>query len=758
MRSPLRQLRFGPALLVAACLLVWPCAAPAAPQFLEVSAASVGAPGYPDGSRYFTIDLAEVAAWLAAAPAESFDDPVPGLEVALPLPEGGSERFEIWASPVMHPELAAQYPEIRTYVGRGLDDRTATVRLDTTPAGFHALILSTRRTMLIDPVRVGNARDHVSHFKRAPADLDVESRDAFGCELVEDPEMVAEIERLVEERNNMPRLRQTGQQLRTYSTAIAATGEYTTYHGGTVALGLAAVTTSLNRVTGVYEREVSVRMQLVANNNLIIYTNGATDPYTNNNGSTMLGQNQANLDAVIGPANYDIGHVFSTGGGGIAFLGVVCVNGNKARGVTGLPAPIGDVFDIDYVAHEMGHQYGAHHSFNGTSGSCNGNRTGSSAYEPGSGSTIMSYAGICGAQNIQAHSDDYFQVRSYDQIAAFTQSGAGNGCATTTATGNLPPVPVAGYGGLTLPIGTPFILVGTVTDPDGDAVTYCWEEFDLGPAGHPDTPSGNAPIFRTFKPRLQSSRMFPRLADVRNNQHTLGELLPTYTRTLAFRLTGRDNLGGVAWDATSFAVDGNSGPFLVTSIGTTPWDAGFQRTITWDVAGTDVAPVSCSTVNIVLSTDSGSTFGPVLLSGTPNDGSAVVTVPALATLNARIKVEAAGNVFFDMNDADFEITGNATAVQLAAEEAAGLDIRPNPFDGRASISFTLDRPGRAAVDVFDAAGRRVTKLLDGERDAGAHVLSWSGRDDAGRRVASGVYFVRLRADGQTRMASVVHRE
>jgi hypothetical protein len=737
---------------------VWPCAAPAAPHFLEVSAAAVGASGYPDGSRYFTIDLADVAAWLAAAPRENFDAPVPGLEVALPLPQGGTERFEIWASSILHPELAAQYPEIRTYVGHGLDDPTATIRLDTTPAGFHALILSVRRTMLIDPVHVGNARDHVSHFKRAPADLDLDARDAFSCELVEDPETVAEIERLVAERNSTPRLRQTGQQLRTYATAIACTGEYATYHGGTVPLALAAITTSLNRVTGVYEREVSVRMQLIANNNLIVYTNAATDPYTNNNGGTMLGQNQANLDAVIGPANYDIGHVFSTGGGGIAFLGVVCVNGNKARGVTGLPAPIGDIFDIDYVAHEMGHQYGAHHSFNGTAGSCSGNRTGSSAYEPGSGSTIMSYAGICGNQNIQAHSDDYFVVRSYDQISAFTQVGQGNACATTTATGNLPPVPVAGYGGLTLPINTPFMLEGTVTDPDGDAVTYCWEEFDLGPAGHPNTPSGNAPIFRSFKPKTSPIRWFPRPVDVRNNVHTLGELLPSYSRTLNFRLVGRDNLGGVAWDATSFAVDGSSGPFLVTSIGTTPWDAGFQRTITWDVAGTDIAPVSCPSVDITLSTDDGFTFPTVLLAGTPNDGSAVVTVPALATTLARVMIKAANNVFFDLNNTPFEITGDATDVQVAAQERAGLEIRPNPFQGRASISFALERPGRASVDVFDAAGRRVANLFDGEREAGAHVLSWGGRDDAGRPVASGVYFVRLRAEGQTRMARVVHRE
>jgi hypothetical protein len=753
MRSLFRSPGSVPACLVAAGLVACPFAAFAALSFVEVSAPLAGATGYPEGSRYFTIDLGEAAAQLAAAPEESFHTPVPGREIELPLPEGGTERFVIWATPVLHPDLGAQYPEIRTYVGRGLDDPAATVRLDTTPAGFHALILSTRRTMLIDPVQVGNSRDHVSHFKRTH-----DPRNAWTCELVEDAETSAEIDRLVKERATAPRLRQTGQELRTYRAAIAATGEYTTYHGGTVALGLAAITTSLNRVTGIYEREVSVRMQLIPNNNLIVYTNAATDPYTNNDPGAMLSQNQTNLTAVIGSANYDIGHVFSTGGGGIAGLGVVCVNASKARGVTGLIPPVGDVFDVDYVAHEMGHQFGAHHTFNGTEGACLGNRTGSSAYEPGSGSTIMAYTGICGSQDLQNHSDDYFHTRSFDQITAFTQSGSGNSCPTITVTGNTPPVPVAGNVGLTIPIDTPFTLTGSATDPDGDAITYCWEEFDLGPAGHPDNPSGNAPIFRSRSPKVVPDRTFPRLADIRNNTHTIGELLPSYTRTLAFRLSARDNLGGVAWDATSLAVDGGSGPLLVTSVDTTPWEAGTQRTITWDVAGTAVAPVSCSTVRIALSTDGGTTFDTVLLSGTPNDGIATVIVPAITTADARIQVAAVGNVFFDMNDADFEIIDATTSVDLAAAEVPRLDIRPNPFAGSARIAFTLERPGRTTVDVIDAAGRRVASLLDGERGAGAHTLSWNGRDFAERRVASGVYFVRLLAEGETRLARVVHRE
>jgi hypothetical protein len=454
----------------------------------------------------------------------------------------------------------------------------------------------------------------------------------------------------------------SGSELREYWLAVAATGEYSIFHGGTVPDAMAAIVTAMNRVNGVYEREVAIRMNLVANNDDVVFLDPATDPYTNNNGGAMLGQNQTTLDNIIGSANYDIGHVFSTGGGGIASLAVTCKAGLKARGVTGLSSPTGDIFYIDFVAHELGHQWAGNHSFNGNSGNCSGgNGNPATAYEPGSGSTIMAYAGICGSQNIQNTSDDYFHGISYDEIVAYSTAGIGDTCAATSDTGNDPPVVDPGAS-FAIPIETPFELCGTASDPDADPLTYNWEQFDLGPAGHPNSPSGNAPIFRSFPAAPSGCRTFPQLSDLLANTQTLGEILPTYTRTMHFRLTARDNRsggGGVDFDqGTEVAVSDLSGPFLVTSPNTAvTWTGGTAETVTWDVATTNLPPVSCAAVDIVLSDDGGTTYPHVAVAGTPNDGSQTIVVPGSmpSTTEARLKVRCAGNIFFDISNADFEV-------------------------------------------------------------------------------------------------------
>ncbi len=619
----------------------------------------------PQNYRTLELDVLEMKNELNSAPSEKIIQVIEsGKIISLPLPNGEYINFKFVESLVMEDELANKYPDLRTYLGQGIDQTTASARFDITPVGFHAIIFNIEGTVYIDPYSNGDNKYYISYYKK---DFITKGENInISCTVLGLETEIAQ--QLKEQVENGPDVF-TGEELRTYRLACAATGEYTIFHGGTVALGLAAIVTAVNRVTGVYEREVAVRMVLVANNDLIVYTNPATDPYSNFNGGTMLGQNQANLDAVIGSANYDVGHVFSTGGGGVAFLAVICQNGFKARGVTGLPNPIGDPFYIDYVAHEMGHQFGGNHSFNGNAGSCGGGRHASTAYEPGSGSTIQAYAGICGSQNLQSNSDDYFHNISFVEIVNHT-TGSGNSCAQITATGNTPPTVNAGAGGFTIPISTPFILTGSATDPNGDVLTYNWEEFDLGPAGHPNSPSGNAPIFRTFDATLEPWRTFPKLSNLLNNTQTIGEILPSYARSLKFRLTVRDNRaggGGVDYDEIQFDVTDAAGPFLVTEPNTSvTWLGNTVQTVMWDVANTSIAPVNATDVNILLSVDGGVTYPVTLSANTSNDGAEQVLIPNDPTMEARIKVEAVGNIFFDISNEDFTIEDNPIPVELTA--------------------------------------------------------------------------------------------
>ena len=649
----------------------------------------------PDIYRVLEFDINNLKSLLETAPDEFTIEAVqnPSI-VSLPMPDGRIEKFTFYSSPAMAPELQSQFPEITTFTGQGIDDKAATLKMDLTPHGFHAMILSPNGRVFIDPYDRGDTKNYISYYTK-----DFTKNGAtLECELfIED----GKLEELKSLRDNAF-LTPTGPQLRTYRLCVAATGEYTSYHGGSVSAGLAAVVTTVNRVNGVYEKEVAVRMVLIANNNLVIYTNSSTDPYSNNNGSTMLGQNISNLSTVIGNSNFDIGHVFSTGGGGVAYLGVVCTT-NKAGGVTGSSAPIGDPFDIDYVAHEMGHQFSGNHSFNGTTGSCSGgNRNASTAYEPGSGSTIMAYAGICSPQDLQSHSDAYFHSVNFDEIVFYTNSGSGNGCPTITSTGNSAPIITVPAGSFYIPKSTPFALTGSATDPNGDAMTYCWEEYDLGPAGAPTTPSGNAPIFRSFNPVTSPTRIFPKITDLLNNTSTIGEILPTYTRNLTFRLSVRDNRtggGGVDWKQIAFNVDGNSGPFVVTAPNTNvSWTGNSTQTVTWSVASTNVSPVNCSNVRILLSTDGGYNFNTVLLASTPNDGSQQVDIPNLPTTQARIKVEAVGNIFFDLSNVNFTIINNpgiSNPVSFIAAPVSSAQI---------DIAFTPNASNNNVVIVWNTTG------------------------------------------------------
>lgn len=613
------------------------------------------------------VELGTLEATLAAARKPSRILPSTTTVLDLPLPDGTTRAFLVREAPIMAPGLASRYPEIRTYKGTAIGDPSTTAQLDLTPHGFHAMVFSPAGTIYIDPdaawgTSQRSARLYRAYFKRdaEPTDAAVLDRTChFGDELARTSSVLPSLPSADAEAESV-RI-PSGSELREYRLAIAATAEYTSFHGGTVPLALAAIVTAVNRVNGIYERELAITMTLVANNDLIIYTNPGTDPYTNNNGSVMLGQNQSNLDAVILATNYDIGHVFSTGGGGVATLGVPCQSGLEARGVTGQASPVGDSFYVDFVAHEMGHQFGANHTFNGTAGNCGGgNRNGPTAYEPGSGTTVMAYAGICSPQNIQSNSDDYFHSQSFDEIRNYSQLGAGDTCPTTTVTANDAPVVDAGTGGFSIPVDTPFTLTGSAIDPNGHPLVYRWEEFDLGPAGAPNSPSGDAPLFRSFPATTSPARTFPQPSDLLNNAQTMGELLPSYGRNLSFRLTALDNQaggGGVDYDTLAFSVTAGAGPFLVTAPNTAIAALGLDPlNVTWDIANTTAAPVSCANVDIRFSDDGGLTFGTTLAAATPNDGAHSVTVPNVATTTARIQVACSDNVFFDLSDVDFGVT------------------------------------------------------------------------------------------------------
>lgn len=635
-----------------------------------------------------------------------------GIVIQLPQPNGKSVEFILFESAVLPPRLAKKYPSIKTFSGYQINNPSNTGKFDITPHGFHGMFRSDSKRFFIDPAN--DTHDLYRVYDGSDVHATIENRLLERVITYDEPNKNA-VNALAED---------FGTELRTYRLAVSASGEYTQFHGGTVTDGLSEITTAINRVNEMYERDLAIKLVLVENNDQIIFTDASTDPFDNT--SNDINVNGGVIDNAIGNANYDIGHVFNTGGGGLAGLGVVC-RSRKADGVTGLGSPVNDAFYIDYVAHEIGHQFGANHTFNGGAGSCGGgNRSSSNAFEPGSGTTIMAYAGICGSQNIQSNSDALFHSNSIDEIRAYITNSGGANCGTLSSLGNNVPTIEAGDS-FTIPMQTPFELTGVASDADTDDqnnLSYAWEQMDRGSqtfSAADMVDDGSRPLFRSFLPSESPTRIFPQMSAIIDGTSSIQEVLPTTNRTMNFRVTVRDSRGGVSMDSTTVSVDNTVGPFTVTTPSTNiNADGGRPITTEWNVANTDGGSVNCSAVNISVSVDGGTTFEHSVAQDTLNDGSESIILPNMNTQNARIKVACSNNIFFNVSPVNFSITQSAGVpvitgqqpVTTAEEQAVVVtlnDLIVTDEDSNFPDDFTLNI---ADGENYTVDGTEVTPNID----------------------------------------------
>ncbi len=656
--------------------------------------------------------------------------------IEFPTKNGVIQKFRVYEASILAPSLQSQHPSIRSFTAQGIDDPSAVARFSYSNVGLNVMISSANYgSIYIDPY-TKDLNQYISYSKRS---LPADSR-SFECLL----------QTSVENKIELATKNADDGLLRTYRLALACTGEYAQYHLNNQGIPsnasdeekkaavLSAMNTAMTRVNGIYENEIAVTMVIVANNTDIIFLNAASDPYTNNNGGTMLGQNQSTIDATIGSANYDIGHVFSTGGGGIAGLGVVCSNNNKARGVTGLSSPIGDGFYVDYVSHEMGHQFRANHTQNN-----NCNRNNSTAMEPGSASTIMGYAGIC-SPNVQNVSDDYFHAISVQEIWNFISNLGGATCPVEIVTGNLPPTADAGLD-YTIPKSTPFVLMGTASDPDSDGgLSHNWEQMNqqIG-SMPPSNTSVFGPMFRSDDALPSPNRYMPKLATVLSGQtQSTWEVVPSVSRTMKFRYSVRDNEAGGASSASddmTVTVDGDSGPFLVTSQDTpTTWTPQSSETITWEVAGTESAPVNSPNVDILFSTDGGQNFDVIIAEDIPNNGSADILAPNLNTTTGRLMIISSNNIFYDINGGIITVEGALSINESTFENFA---VWPNPSNGSINLSLNPSSNGNIQVSLYDIKGSRV---YTEEFKSNGNIFEQSIDFNT---LNAGMYFIKVSSDG-----------
>ncbi|MCL9769310.1 M12 family metallo-peptidase [Flavobacterium sp. HXWNR69] len=602
---------------------------------------------------------------LVGAPIDT-DGVFSNVIVDFPNSNGELSKFRIYEAPVMEKGLADRYPDIKSYVAIGIDNPSVKLRFSVTLFGLHVMSLSGDEGTYYIDTYTKDLNSYIVYNRK-----NIQRVRSFACDFQDNHEEIAEQNRSTFDNQTLA----NDGIFRQYRLAMACTIEYAAFHVNAAGLNagslaqkkaavLAAMNVTMTRVNGIYERDMSLRMNLVANNDLIIFI--TADNFSNDNANLLINESQNEITTAIGVNNFDIGHTVSTGGGGLAGLGVVCNSTNKARGITGSPSPVGDPFDIDYVAHEMGHQFGGPHTFSSnddTAGNCkSGNVSTLNAVEPGSGSTIMAYAGIC-EENVQSNSDAYFHAVSIASMNA-VMIGTGN-CAPQTNNGNNVPV-IAALTNRTIPRGTAFMLTGSATDVDASAsLTYCWEQTNAAAGtNYPTTTQTTGPVYRSRVPSASPTRYFPQMSDIlAGNLTPTWEVTPNVARTLNFALTVRDNQvptgGQTARSNMSVTIDDTRGPLSVTSQNTDGivWTPGSSQTVTWAVNNTNTS-VGGANVDILYTTDNGVTWT-TILANTLNDGSETITVPSVTAPNCRIMVKASGNIFFSVNTKNIAI-GNYT--------------------------------------------------------------------------------------------------
>ncbi len=677
--------------------------------------------------------------------------------ISVPVADGKVERFSIRETSVMEPALQSKHSSIHTYTGVGVDDNTKSITCSYNKLGFFASIRSIdEETMYLNPVN--NNSKLYAVFARNKND---KSPNKLQCEtagLLSKENLTA--------NKTAPSGNIDDLTLRNYRLALCTTGEWSltfitgteTTHEDSINSVLSALAVDLARANQVYETDLGIHMLLVADEDKIIFLNPATDPFTLSNLNSKC---QQTCDNIIGNDNYDIGHVLAKGGdnGNAGCIGCVCKTGSKGSGMSTYSKPqLTDYFVIDYWAHEMGHQYGANHTFTFSNEGTN------AQIEPGSGSTIMGYAGITGNTDVQPHSDDLFSTASIAQISAYIKpGGGGNACAYNTITNNgHAPTANAGKDRI-IPMSTPFILRGNGGDADnGDHPSYIWEQIDAFESGantYPKTTTTKGPEFRTFNYSSNKFRMFPSDTTIlRGALSNKWESLSAVGRDLNFRFTVRDNHAGGGnnmSDDVKITVVNTAGPFVVTSPNTsTNWTGGTTQTITWDVANTTAAPVNCSKVKIMYSVNGGKTFK-VLKASTPNDGSEQITVPNVNTTKARIAVFAVGNIFFDISDADFTITSSALAATATpdAEDAVAkkifnYSVTPNPANDFFTVVFKSSS-NNVAVTLTDVNGKTMfSKALPSVVEGQTERIRVQG-------FAKGNYFLKIKTDNGSQSATVM---